>query len=84
MATIITAHIVHSRSRCVASQDGVIIQRLAPDIGPYMSRAIAMIHTQHTTGTATNSTAAAARSDRRAASRRVGGRSGSRPGTRRS
>src|SRR5688572_14448544 len=37
---------VHSRTRCSASQTGVIIQALAPVIGPYISRAITTIHAQ--------------------------------------
>ena len=50
MAVIITAHIAHSSKRCGASHRGVIIQALAPVIGPYMSRAITTIHVQHTSG----------------------------------
>jgi hypothetical protein len=50
MPVIITAHIAQSSSRCGASHCGVIIQALAPVIGPYMSRAITTIHDQHTSG----------------------------------
>ena len=49
MAVIITDHIPHSSSRCGASQCVVIIQALAPVIGPYMSRAITTIHIQENT-----------------------------------
>jgi hypothetical protein len=51
IAVIITAHIVHSSARCAASQRGVIIQALAPVIGPYMSRARTTIQAHETTGT---------------------------------
>ena len=40
---IMTAHIAHSSARCGASHRGVIIQALAPVMGPYMSRAITTI-----------------------------------------
>src|SRR5262245_45791559 len=54
MPVIITAHIAHSRNRCGASQTGVIIQALAPVIGPYMSLARTTIQAQETTGTRTS------------------------------
>ena len=57
------------------SQFRVIIQALAPVIGPYMSRAITMIHIQETVGSRTSSTTAGARSHCNADSRMVGGRS---------
>ena len=50
MAAIMTAHIAHSSSRCGTSHIAVIIQALAPVIGPYMSRAITTIHIQETSG----------------------------------
>src|SRR3954463_6240413 len=53
MPVIITAHIAQSSSRCGASQAGVIIQALAPVIGPYMSRASTTIQLQQTSGTRT-------------------------------
>ena len=53
----------------------VIIQALAPVIGPYMSRAITTIHIHETSGTRTSSTTAGVRSYRNADSRIVGGRS---------
>ena len=55
MPAIITAHIAHSSDRCGTSQTRVIIQALAPVIGPYMSRAITTIHIQQTTGSRTRS-----------------------------
>src|SRR5437762_7399014 len=70
-----TAHIAHSSARCGASQTAVIIQVLAPVIGPYMSRAITTIHIQETIGNTIRSTTAGARSNRSADSRIVGGRS---------
>ena len=75
MPVIMTAHIAQSSNRCRASQCSVIIQALAPVIGPYMSRAITMIHSQETAGSRTSSTTAGARSHRNADSRMVGGRS---------
>jgi hypothetical protein len=62
MAVIITDHIAHSSSRCGASQCAVIIQALAPVIGPYMSRAIMTIHIQENSGVRTRSTTSGARS----------------------
>src|SRR5687767_10156031 len=52
IAVIITAHMAHSSTRCGASQTGVIIQALAPVIGPYMSRAMTTIHSQEMSDTA--------------------------------
>ena len=75
MPAIMTAHIAQSSSRCGTSQFAVIIQALAPVIGPYMSRAITTIHIQETTGSRTSSTTAGARSYRNADSTMVGGRS---------
>src|SRR5262245_13128393 len=75
MAVIMTAHIAHSRNRCGASQLVVIIQRPAPVIGPYMSRAMTTIQVQQTTRTANSGMATASRSDWSAASISVGGRS---------
>jgi hypothetical protein len=46
--TIMTAHMAQRSARCLASQTAVIIQELAPVIGPYMSRAITTIHIQET------------------------------------
>jgi hypothetical protein len=46
MPVIMTAHIAHSRNRCAASHDVGIIHRLAPVIGPYMSRAMIIIQLQ--------------------------------------
>jgi hypothetical protein len=54
MPVIITTHIVQRSTRCGTSHTGVIIQAPAPVIGPYMSRAIAMIHAQETSGTRTS------------------------------
>ena len=48
---IITAHIAHNRTRCGGSQTSVIIQALAPVIGPYMSRDNTTIHAHETSGT---------------------------------
>ena len=48
MPAIMTAHIAHSSSRCHTSHLAVIIQALAPVIGPYMSRAITTIQIQET------------------------------------
>ena len=75
MPIIITAHIAHSSSQCAASQFDVIIQALAPVIGPYMSRAIATIHSHETAGSTISRTTDDARGFPRAASRRVGARS---------
>jgi hypothetical protein len=47
---IITAHMSQSRKRCGASHSGVIIQALAPVIGPYISLAKTMIQVQETRG----------------------------------
>jgi hypothetical protein len=52
-----------------------IIQALAPVIGLYISRAIATIQIQESTGTMTSSTTAVSRSRRNADSRSAGGRS---------
>jgi hypothetical protein len=46
IAVIMTAHIPHSRNRCARVHDVVIIHRLAPVIGPYMSRAMTAIQVQ--------------------------------------
>jgi len=73
MPVIMTAHIAQSSSRCRISQCSVIIQALAPVIGPYMSRAIITIQVHETTGTSTRSTTTATRSPRNTDSRRVGG-----------
>ena len=51
-----TAHIAQSSARCGTSQTAVIIQALAPVIGPYMSRAITTIHIQETSGSRISST----------------------------
>ena len=59
----------------MTSQFAVIIQALAPVIGPYMSRAITTIHIQETSGSRTSRTTAGARSYRNADSTMVGGRS---------
>jgi hypothetical protein len=59
---IITAHIAQSSARCGASHTGVIIQALAPVIGPYMSRAMTTIHHQHTSGSARRRTISGMRS----------------------
>ena len=75
MAAIMTAHIAHSSSRCGTSHIAVIIQALAPVIGPYMSRAITTIHIQETSGSSTSSTSSGARSYRNADSSLVSGRS---------
>src|SRR5688572_32504838 len=75
MAAIMTAHIAHSSNRCGTSQIAVIIQALAPVIGPYMSRAITTIHIQETSGSNTISTSNGVRSYRNADSRVVSGRS---------
>jgi hypothetical protein len=56
MPAIITAHISQSSRTWRASHRRVIIHALAPVIGPYMSRAKAMIHAQHTTGKRINRT----------------------------
>jgi hypothetical protein len=72
---IMTAHIPQRRNRCGASQEGVIIHRLAPSMGPYMSRARMTIQAQDAMGSARSNMAMVVRSDRRADSRRVGGRS---------
>jgi hypothetical protein len=74
-AVIITAHIAHNSSRCGTSHVAVIIQALAPVIGPYMSRAIATIHAQETTGSSISSTSKGAPSYRNADSMIVSGRS---------
>ena len=55
---IMTAHMAQSSARCRASQTAVIIQALAPVIGPYMSRAITTIHIQETSGSTISSTTA--------------------------
>src|ERR1051326_5017347 len=75
MPVIMTAHIAHSSSKCGASHRAVIIHALAPVMGPYMSRAITMIHIQDTRGDSTSSTSAGVRSYRNANSRIVGVRS---------
>ena len=75
MPAIMTAHIAHSSSRCGTSHVAVIIQALAPVIGPYMSRAITTIHIQETSGSSTSSTSSGARSYRNADSSIVSGRS---------
>ena len=75
MPVIMTVHMAQSSNRCGRSQFAVIIQALAPVIGPYMSRAIATIHAQQTTGNRTSSTRAGVRSYRNACSTMVGGRS---------
>src|SRR5437016_1557326 len=56
IAVIMTAHIAQSSNRCGASHCGVIVHALAPDIGPYMSRAITTIQAQHTSGTTISET----------------------------
>ena len=58
---IMTAHIAQRSSKCGAFHRGVIIHALAPVIGPYMSRAITMIHIHDTNGARTNSTTTGAR-----------------------
>ncbi len=75
MPVIMTAHMAQSSNRCGRSQFAVIIQALAPVIGPYMSRAITAIHSQQTTGSRIRSTTTGARSCRNACSTMVGGRS---------
>ena len=75
MPVIMTVHIAQSSNRCGTSQFAVIIQALAPVIGPYMSRAMTAIHVQQATGSRTRRTTAAARSYRSACSTMVGGRS---------
>src|SRR4029079_13017029 len=75
MPAIMTVHIAQSRIRCGRSQFAVIIQALAPFMGPYMSRAITTIHIQQSAGSRIKSTTAAARSYRNACSTMVGGRS---------
>ena len=62
IAAIMTAHIVHSSSRCVPSQTLVIIQADGPVIAPYMSRAIATIHHQERSSTITTAAVKTARS----------------------
>lgn len=79
MPVIMTVHIAQSRSRCEASQCIVIIQALAPVIGPYMSRDIDTIQLQDTMGTMTSSTTVDIDSRRNADSRSVGGRSAGAP-----
>jgi hypothetical protein len=64
---IMTAHIAHSSARCGASHRGVIIQALAPVMGPYKSRAITTIHDQQTSGSRTSRRMTGVRSCRRAA-----------------
>jgi hypothetical protein len=76
MPVIMTVHIAQSSDRCATSQLPVIIQALAPVIGPYMSRAITAIHVQQSTGSRTRSTTAGARVCRNACSTMVGGRPG--------
>ena len=61
MAAIITAHMAQSNARCRASQTVVIIQALAPVIGPYMSRAIATIQIHDAAGRRITRTTTAAR-----------------------
>ena len=63
MPVIMTVHIAQSSKRCGRSQFAVIIQALAPVIGPYMSRAITTIQIQETRGSSTRRTTAGARSD---------------------
>ena len=63
MPVIMTAHIAHSRNRCAASHDVGIIHRLAPVIGPYMSRAMMTIQLQQATITVSSGTATVRRSD---------------------
>src|SRR5688572_12166855 len=75
MPVIMTVHIVQSSKRCGTSQFAVIIQALAPVMGPYMSRAITTIHSQQTRGSRTRRTTAAARSYCNADSTMVGERS---------
>ena len=75
MPVIMTVHIAQSSKRCGTSQFAVIIQALAPVIGPYMSRAITTIHIQQTRGSRTSRTTAGVRSYRNADSTMVGGRS---------
>src|SRR5262245_48702398 len=74
MPVIMTAHIAQSSSTCVRSHLGVIIQALAPVIGPYMSRAITTIHAHDASGSNTSSSANGRRLDRIAPSSSVGGR----------
>ena len=50
MPVIITAHISQSSSAWLTSHCRVIIQALAPVIGPYMSRAKTTIHAQQASG----------------------------------
>jgi hypothetical protein len=66
--------IAQSSNRCGTSQCNVIIQALAPVMGPYISRVIAIIHIQENIGSMTSSTTADLRSHRNAHSRSVGGR----------
>src|SRR5437764_1440212 len=72
MPVIITAHIAQSSSRCGRSHVGVIIQALAPVIGPYMSRAMMTIHAHAANGRRISSATTDSRSDSIAASRIVG------------
>jgi hypothetical protein len=58
MSVIMTAHIAQSSNRGGISDLGVIIHALAPVIGPYMSRAMTMIHVQQTSGRAPGNTIA--------------------------
>src|SRR5687767_15520161 len=66
-----TAHMAQSSARCPGSHTAVIIQALAPVIGPYMSRAMTTIHIQQSTGSTINSATTGARSYRNADSRIV-------------
>src|SRR5688500_5889128 len=75
IAAIMTAHNAHSSSRWGTSQIAVIIQALAPVIGPYMSLAITTILIQETTGSNTSSSSNEVRSYRNADSSLVSGRS---------
>ena len=75
MAIIMTAHIAQSSSKYDKSHRAVIIQTLAPVIGPYMSRAMTMIHIHEISGSRTSSTMTGVRSYDRADSSIVRGRS---------
>ena len=57
MPAIIAAHIAQRRTSRGASQVTVIIQAEAPDIGPYISRAIAITQIQQARGMPTRTTA---------------------------
>jgi hypothetical protein len=71
MAVIITAHIAQSSSKWGTSHRTVIIHALAPDIGPYMSRAITTIHIHEINGARIRSKSTDKRSCRNADSRSV-------------